>query len=385
MNRIIAILLIGVLLNACKTDGSSKEVLRDTYLITGEAPGIYNGIRAYLQETDERGRKINKDTAIIMNERFTFEGKVDTPKLWLLSINSTKGNLALIVENKEITIDVDKDDLANSEIKGTKANEELMAYNTNIKSYSTKITELNSKIRATDDKDLKSSLAVEYTKLTNEVKAQPEAFVKSHNNSLYSLVILDNMLNNKEADINNIASLYDNLDANLKSTKFGTAVNVKLQGIKATRERMSATEIGKTAPDFTAPTPDGKSLNLKSVLGKVTIVDFWAAWCGPCRRENPNVVKVYNKYHDKGLEIVGVSLDGNSRQKDPKAAWLQAIEKDKLTWHQVSNLNYFNDPVARAYNIRSIPATFILDENGTIIAKNLRGPALEAKIAELLD
>ncbi len=117
----------------------------------------------------------------------------------------------------------------------------------------------------------------------------------------------------------------------------------------------------------------------------MTIIDFWAAWCGPCRRENPNVVRVYEKYHDQGLEIIGVSLDGQSRQKDPKKTWVEAIKKDKLTWTQVSNLKYFNDPVAQLYNINSIPATFILDKEGKIVYKNLRGRDLELKVQELLN
>src|SRR5690606_17009896 len=147
----------------------------------------------------------------------------------------------------------------------------------------------------------------------------------------------------------------------------------------------STTEVGSMAPDFSAPNPDGTRISLSDIKGKVTIIDFWAAWCGPCRKENPNVVKVYEKYHDKGLEIIGVSLDGAPNQKDAKAAWMQAIEKDQLTWHQVSNLAYFNDPIAKQYQIQAIPATFILDSEGIIVAKNLRGDALEAKIAELLN
>ncbi|WP_159086025.1 TlpA family protein disulfide reductase [Flavobacterium faecale] len=117
---------------------------------------------------------------------------------------------------------------------------------------------------------------------------------------------------------------------------------------------------------------------MKESLGKVTIVDFWASWCGPCRVENPNVVAIYKDLHSKGLNIVGVSLD-----KD-KSKWLEAIAKDKLTWTHVSNLKFWDEPIARQYKVESIPATFILDASGTIVAKDLRGDALRAKIVELL-
>ncbi len=144
---------------------------------------------------------------------------------------------------------------------------------------------------------------------------------------------------------------------------------------------MKKADVGGIAPNFTAPTPDGEMLSLNDVLGKYTIIDFWASWCKPCRRENPNVVKVYNKYHDKGLNIISVSLDKDG-QKD---RWIKAIKDDKLTWHHVSNLKFWSDPIAKIYNVRSIPATFLLDENGNIIAKNLRGPELGIKIASLLE
>ncbi|WP_299336315.1 TlpA disulfide reductase family protein [uncultured Psychroserpens sp.] len=385
MKKLITIVIVGILLYACKTDVKTEEVERDTYLISGEAPGVYNGIRAYLQTSDERGRKINMDTAIVMNERFQFEGKVDTPQLWNLSINSVAGDLALIVENKAISVKVDKDDMSNTTISGTKANDDLMSLNNDVKALRTKATALNNQIRNSTDAAEKSKLANEFTKLTREIRALPLNFAKNNTNSLYSLVVLDNLLKQKDADIENLSGIYEALDESIKSSKLGTNINSRIASIRKQRELTKATEIGQPAPDFTAPTPDGKQLNLKQSLGKVTIVDFWAAWCGPCRRENPNVVKIYNKYHDKGLEIIGVSLDGNSRQGDPKAAWLKAIEQDQLTWNQVSNLKYFSDPVARAYNIRSIPATFILDENGIIVAKNLRGAALETQIANMLN
>jgi peroxiredoxin len=178
---------------------------------------------------------------------------------------------------------------------------------------------------------------------------------------------------------------FDNLSSSLKESPKGKEVKAKLDSIYAEYEKTAYLEVGKVAPNFEAPKPDGTIVSLDELKGKVTIIDFWAAWCGPCRRENPNVVRIYNQYHDDGLEIIGVSLDGTSRQKDPKKAWLDAVEQDKLTWNHVSHLQYFNDPVARLYNITSIPATYILDEEGVIVAKNLRGKALELKVKELLE
>ncbi|WP_397363071.1 peroxiredoxin family protein [Olleya sp. R77988] len=140
------------------------------------------------------------------------------------------------------------------------------------------------------------------------------------------------------------------------------------------------TNIGDYAPTFTAKTPEGTDLALADIKGEVIILDFWASWCEPCRRENPNVVKMYNKYHDKGLEIVGISLD----KAGQKQRWTNAIQKDKLTWKHLSNLKGWSEPIAQTYGVRSIPATYILDGEGKIIAKNLRGKALEDKIAEIL-
>lgn len=137
--------------------------------------------------------------------------------------------------------------------------------------------------------------------------------------------------------------------------------------------------VGGTAPDFTQKTPDDKDLSLSDLRGKVVLVDFWASWCGPCRRENPNVLKVYNTYKDKGFEILGVSLDNN------KDRWLQAIKQDGLVWRHVSDLKYWQNEVAQLYGVRSIPHTILLDKDGKIIARNLRGPALEEKLAEIFN
>ncbi|MEL7020659.1 MAG: redoxin domain-containing protein [Bacteroidota bacterium] len=149
--------------------------------------------------------------------------------------------------------------------------------------------------------------------------------------------------------------------------------------VSAELKRVAAFTVGGTPPDFTQPSPEGKAISLTDFRGKVTLIDFWASWCGPCRKENPNVVRMYEKYKDRGFEILGVSLD---KTKD---RWIQAIEKDQLTWPQVSDLKGWSNEVARTYGVTSIPQTVLLDKDGKIIARNLRGPTLEAKLAQIFE
>jgi peroxiredoxin len=149
--------------------------------------------------------------------------------------------------------------------------------------------------------------------------------------------------------------------------------------LKQQLNEMRALSLGQVAPDFELPTPDGKMVKLSDLRGKYVMIDFWAAWCKPCREENPNVVRLYEEYKDKGFDIIGVSLDRT------KEAWVEAIEQDGLTWTQVSDLAYFNSAAATLYQIEAIPATYLLDPEGKIIGKDLRGPSLENKLAEIFD
>ncbi|GAB4411644.1 MAG: hypothetical protein OHK0039_16980 [Bacteroidia bacterium] len=138
-------------------------------------------------------------------------------------------------------------------------------------------------------------------------------------------------------------------------------------------------QIGKIAPEIALPAPDGNIMKLSDLRGKVVLIDFWASWCKPCRVENPNVVRVYNQYKPKGFEILGVSLDRD------RAAWLQAIEKDGLTWPHVSDLKFWQSEAAQRYQVSAIPYTVLIDAEGSVIAENLRGASLEAKLAEIFN
>ena len=210
--------------------------------------------------------------------------------------------------------------------------------------------------------------------LMDNDKVFKKKMVKENPDSFVSVMILLDMMNMKAFPVNEIKELYEGLDDDVKQSTIAKSLEQKLKS-------ESAVAIGSKAPNFTAPTPEGEDLSLEDIRGEVTLIDFWAAWCKPCRVENPNIVKIYEKYHDKGLEIIGVSLDRpNQRDK-----WLKAIEDDKLPWHQVSNLEFWNEPVAQLYGIRAIPAAFILDKDGVIVARDLRGQDLENKIAELLN
>ncbi len=387
MRKIISILLLSILFSACKSE-QKQTPERDGYIIEGNAPGVYNGIRAYLEVPTDRGRKIALDTAIVMNEKFVFEGKTDYPEMVTLKVNSARGEISFVLENKAMTVDlVDAKNIQGSKVIGTEANKALNLYNDKSNELTEKRFGISRQLRSVNKEDQNinvGELESALSDLTNEMKDYPFKFIAENKDNIFSVLLLKRLSESKNADFDRIESTLNTLSDANKTSIPATILKTNIQTKKIENNAIAATQIGAIAPKFSAPAPDGKLLALDDVKGKLTLIDFWASWCRPCRKENPNVVKVYNKYHKDGLEIISVSLDGTRSQKDPKAAWLKAIEDDKLTWNHVSNLQYFNDPVARSYNIKSIPATFLLDENGTIVAKNLRGDALEKAVAEHL-
>jgi peroxiredoxin len=209
-----------------------------------------------------------------------------------------------------------------------------------------------------------------YSVIEKEQNAILTAFIKKNPNSYISLIALS-QLSGEDLKQNEIEDLFSKLSNDVKNTNWGKSLATSLNKTKATA-------VGSVAPDFTQNDPNGKPVKLSSLRGKYVLIDFWASWCGPCRKENPNVVRAYQKYKNKNFEILGVSLDND------KAAWLGAIEKDLLTWPQVSDLRGWKNAVAQLYSVESIPQNFLLDPKGVIIQKNLRGKQLEEILEKAL-
>jgi thiol-disulfide isomerase/thioredoxin len=196
--------------------------------------------------------------------------------------------------------------------------------------------------------------------------------MNSNPSSYIASLILERLLTTQKILQPEAAAIFNGFDQKIKESVSGKKVNTIVS------KPINPTAIGAKALNFEGPNPEGEILSLESLKGKVTIIDFWASWCRPCRIENPNLVRLYKRMHDKGLEIVGVSLDKS------KVNWERAIEDDGLIWNHVSSLQYWKETIAVLYGVRSIPEAFVLNEDGVIVAKNLRGAQLDAKIEELL-
>tara|TARA_Y100000588_G_scaffold394594_1_gene515919 strand:- start:2613 stop:3776 length:1164 start_codon:yes stop_codon:yes gene_type:complete len=381
MKKLLILLVVTLVFASCN---ESKET---GYVINGNAEGIHNGVRVRLAQIDEKGKQVIKDSAVVMDGKFNIKGAVEEPGVYFLSADGTPGNMVFMLENSDINIDFNSKMPMDSKVTGSESNKSYEDFQNGMLEFRKEGEAIMKRFQELGQEpapETRDSIKKAMDNMRQRQLAYPLSFVENNNDSYFSLNLIQLESSRPTFDVVKYKEIFESFPANLKESKRGQIVKQRLDELYKEYEKIAHLDVGKIAPNFESKTPEGETVSLNDLKGKVTIIDFWAAWCGPCRRENPNVVKVYEQYHDKGLEIIGVSLDGAPNQKDPKKAWLDAIEKDGLEWNHLSSLMYFNDPVAKQYNIKSIPATYILDQEGKIVAKNLRGAALELKIKELL-
>lgn len=379
---------------------SCNNVADNEYKIVGKIDPSFNGKNVYLEKPADFMGTLPVDTAKVEDGKFIFSDTVTKPSFYFVSVDGKPSEkLRIIVEPGEIKVEVDKDTIYNSKIGGTYNNEKFYEYSKEAKalrkSQSKNTADFMAKNKAEIDAATVSMDTAAMNKLQRQfieqypdIKNKPLNFVKQNPKAYISIFLLNDMLSGRLVKPAEAKELYKALDAEVKNTKEGKELEKAIEEAispRASAEQPQAqpaagnAEVGQMAPQFSAPSPDGKMISLKESMGKVTVVDFWASWCKPCRMENPNVVAMYKELHPKGLNIIGVSLDKDA------AKWKEAIAADNLTWNHISNLKFWDEPIAKQYGVNSIPATFVLDANGKIVAKNLRGDALKAKVEELLN
>jgi thiol-disulfide isomerase/thioredoxin len=314
------------------------------------------------------------DSALAKSEKFTFKGKVKEPNMyWLAARKNANAALIFFVDGGKVEIDAHIDSIPNGRVKAGLTQDDYKASQELVNNFNTARAGLIQRHNAYSmagnmegtQRIIDSAQADEASYAKNI-----ENFIKAHPNSNVGGYLIFSA----QFDWPQIAAydaMYNALGEKVKKGKFGKLALEKINTLKGTT-------IGYPALDFTQKDVNGKDVALSSYKGKYVLVDFWASWCGPCRRENPAVVAAYQKYKDKGFDVLGVSLDDN-REK-----WLAAIAKDKLTWMHVSDLKGWQNAAGKLYGVQSIPFNLLLDKEGKIVAKGLRGPDLEAKLAELL-
>jgi len=362
---------------------SCNNLKDNEFLITGTAEGVENGKKVFIETQTEAGF-IAKDTAVIQNGKFELKGIIKEIDLGFVRIEDENINLPLILEEGKITITIKTDSIQNSSIGGTDNNEKLQSFNDESKVIAGKrvkfekanIDRITAAKKANDTATV-NKIMKEYIKFQEDLNKVSLNFIKNNPDAYLSVLLIENFLTRKYLPLEEIKGYFNKLDKSLLDTK--SAKYIKKIMDEMAVATTTKVEVGSKAPNFVAKNPEGKAISLKESLGKVTIIDFWASWCSPCRAENPNVVALYKELHAKGLNIIGVSLDKDG------AKWKEAIAKDGLVWPQISNLKYWDEPIAKQYKVESIPATFILDATGTVVAKDLRGAELKAKVIELLN
>lgn len=339
--------------------------------ISGKIGNAPDGVVVLSQFTDSRPKVL--DTLEVSKDgEFTYSLEVTTPTFYELNLYGQRVvRLALLDE--DVSISYNFNEPSSLQIEGSQDSKEMLKLEKLMEEYQQTVNKLNEEYYAAmskNDTETIKRIQSDAMTLESQQAEKVKETITSMGDSFASLAAVG--LLNPKSDF----PFIDELIAKLNDKYPGT---ISIMQMKQQLDEMRSLSVGQIAPDFELPSPDGQMVKLSDLRGKYVLIDFWAAWCKPCRAENPNVVRLYNQYKDKGFEVFGVSLDRTRED------WIKAIADDKLTWTHVSDLKYFNSAAAELYKIDAIPATYMIDPDGKIIAKDLRGPSLENKLAELFD
>jgi peroxiredoxin len=359
---------------------------QQSYTIKGSVGKLNPPAKAFLSYRVNGERVL--DSTEIRNGQFQFHGKaVGIREAHILVKHSNEEHnpvtrpqddvLAFFLEDRTITISA-KDSIHNAVIKGSPTHDDNQKVTALLKPYYDKYDLLNREFREQPEEKQKdsayiASLEQRADAITKEIINVKMKYVKANPGKYMALMAFNSTLP-PEFDAVKAEKDFQGLKEDVRNTELGKTVLAKILKVKKTQE-------GSSAPEFSLNDVNGKPVKLSDFRGKYVLLDFWASWCAPCRRENPNLVKAYDAYKDKGFTILGVSLD----KPGDKDKWLEAIRKDGLLWTHVSDLKAWESDVAKLYDVNAIPMNFLISPDGKIIAKYLRGEALEAQLKKVLN